>query len=181
MEVNMNKIDYLTQICMLFELWHIVYRSFLYDKFFKKTEDIVKWADSQHKFNKYFVEFLTYFTNNMELRKKLGEDFGLSLVVISQTLRKLPGPTEQSRKLLGIVPGPTAFLYLLIQGAELAYLVILIMLASLIPQPYNIIMLVAFIAITLAQKHLNKKRESIWYNLDALLCIVIFAIIQNKF
>jgi hypothetical protein len=166
---------------MLFELWHIVYRSFLYDKFFKKTEDIVKWADSQYKFNKYFVEFLTYFTNNMELRKKLGEDFGLSLVVISQTLRKLPGPTEQSRKLLGIVPGPTAFLYLLIQGAELAYLVILIMLASLIPQPYNIIMLIAFIAITAAQKRLNKKRESIWYNLDALLCIVIFAIIQNKF
>lgn len=177
----MNKIDYITQICMLYEIWHILYRLCLYNKYFKKIENVVKWADVQQKFNKYFVEFLTYFTDNIELRKKLGEDFSLSLVVISQTLRKLPGPTEQARKLLGIIPGPTAFLYLLIQGTEIAYLVTIIILASLIPQPYSIIMLIAFIAISVAQKCLNKKKESIWYTLDALLCIIIFAIIQNKF
>lgn len=177
----MNKIDYLAQICILIELWHIIYRSFLYDKFFRETENIVKWADAQQKFNKYFVDFLAYFTQNIELRKRLGEDFGLSLVIISQTLRKLPGPTEQSKKLLGIIPGPTAFLYLLIQGVEIAYVIILLMLTSMITPPYGVITLISFSAISIAQKCLNKKKETIWFNLDALLSIVIFALIQNKF
>ena len=124
---NMNTISFLAIACICIELWHLVYYIFLYDKYFKYTSSIVKLAKNYDNFYNSFIEFSEGYTNHQELQSELKISY--FLLNISNSLSNLDAENIHRHKILSVCPMKQLVLLLLQQFIEIAYRIILTILA----------------------------------------------------
>lgn len=173
----MNAISLLANMCISIELWHLVYWNFLYEKYFKRPETIMKWAESYKKFNQYFMEFADYYAKNLDLQYALGLHFNQPLFSIIDILQQIGGERTGLHKILNICPIKYLILFLLHQVTDIVYWILLVALAIIMPAKTGLILLGIIWLLGKLQMYLNKNRRILWINLSSLLCIYIFVLV----
>lgn len=174
----MRFISIIATVCIFIELWHIVYYTFLYEKYFKHAEDVIMWAQSYDKSYKYFLEFGNYYINNPELQEVLGCSELLDTV---KSLNRTGASSVVKNKILSICTMKEFLLFLFQQSIELIYLLLIVNLATIMPGISGIILLIILLSLSTFQKHYNKDKNSIYLNIDSLFCIAMFAMFAFSF
>lgn len=177
----MNTVAVLSIICICMELWHLVYNNWLYEKYFKRPETVIKWAESYGKLHKYFIEFSDYYINNLDLQHELGENFSKPMLGIIDILQQVGGETSGRHKILNMCTMKKLSLFILQQFIELIYWIVLFIMMVVMPHGAGIAVFVIMWVLGDLQKRFNQDRKLLWLNLDAVFCIVFFVVIMCIF
>lgn len=177
----MRFISIIAIICIFIELWHIVYYTFLYEKYFKPAENVITWSQSYDKLHKHFMNFADYYVNNEELHEALGTEHYKVIKRILDLLGSIGGPTDGKHKILSLRPMKELVLFLFQQSIEIIYLLLILNLAVIMPGISGCILLIILLSLSTFQKHYNKDKNCVYLNIDSLFCIIMFAMIACRF
>lgn len=177
----MSTITLLSIICICIEAWHMVYYTILYEKYFKRPEQVILWAQSYEKLHKHFMEFSDAYVNNLDLQYALGLDFNKPLLGIVDMLQKFGGPTTVKTKILGMCSMKQLGLFLLQQFIEIVYWALLLILMWVTPGITGVIVFIILMILSELEKRLNKSKNYFYMNLDSMFCIGIFIMLAFRF
>ena len=177
----MSTITLLSIICICIEEWHMIYYTVLYEKYFKRPEQVILWAQSYEKLHKHFMEFSDAYVNNLDLQYTLGLDFNKPLLGIIEMLQQFGGSYKTKHKILGMCSIKQLGLFLLQQFIEMIYWIILLVLALITPDITGAIIFVVLMILSELEKHFNKSKNCIYMNLDSLFCIGLFVMLALRF
>lgn len=177
----MSTITLLSIICICIEAWHMVYYTVLYEKYFKRPEQIILWAQSYEKLHKHFMEFSDAYVNNLDLQYALGLDFNKPLLGIIEMLQQFGGSYKTKHKILGMCSMKQLGLFLLQQFIEIVYWTLLLILMWVTPGITGVIVFIILMILSELEKRLNKSKKYFYMNLDSMFCIGIFIMLAFRF
>lgn len=172
----MKIISVLAIICIFIEFWHIIYYTFLYDKYFRHADDVSTWAYSYNKLHKSFIDFADYYVDNEELQEALGSNHFHVVENILNLLNKTGPSSEAKKKIFEICPMKEIILFFIQQAIEVCYWFILLALAIIMPYATGIVLFVVITVLVELQKHFNKNKNTTYMVIDSLFCIILYAI-----
>lgn len=162
-------------ICIIIEFWHIFYYMFLYERYFRRIENVATWANSYDKLHKSFVEFTNHYIENEELQQVLGVGNFKIIDNILDMLNNVGPLSRTKRKIFEICSMKQIALFLLQQAIEVCYWVFIVNLAIVMPYATGIIMFLVIAILCSIQKYFNKDKNTIYMIADSLFCIVVYA------
>ena len=176
----MNIVPYLAIICIGIEIWHLVYYTLLYEKYFKYQFIVASWAENYEKFYENFINFCNDYVNNQELRERL--EISKTLVEISNIAYDLGTVTSSKRNILRLCTSKQWCLFLLQQLIEVTYWIITISFIFLIPNGAGLLLFISLSIFSKLQKIVIKKGSNyIYHIIDSFSCIIIFAFVALFF
>lgn len=172
----MSTITLLATIGIFIEVWHLVYFNFLYERYFKRPESVIKWAESYGKLHKNFIEFSDYYLENLDLQYAIGIHFNEVLLGIVKMLQEVGGESTGRHKILKICSIKQLMLFLLQQLIEIVYWFVLLLFIVFMPGIHGVCLFIVLWLIGELQKHYNKDKKLLWINVDSVFCVLIFTV-----
>ena len=176
----MNIVPYLAIICIGIEIWHLVYYTLLYEKYFKYQFMVASWAENYEKFYENFINFCNDYVNNQELRERL--NISKTLVEISNMAYDLGAIKLSKHNILRLCTSKQWCLFLLQQLIELVYWIITISFIPLIPNGGGLLIFISLWIFSKYQKKVIKDGSNyIYHIIDSFSCIIIFTFVALFF
>ena len=168
----MEAIQKIAMICIFIEVWHIIYYSFLYKKYFERTEKLILCVQTWDKLSKNYKEFCEYCTSNSGILEALGLESDMDALIYNETERDvIKYRILKSCSMRGMA------LFLIQQFIELLYYLFIILLALCLPGINGLVLFIVLMVLSSLEKHYNKDKNAIFLNIDSLLCIGLFMLV----
>ena len=171
----MSIISLLAITCIAIEVWHIVYYTFLYEKYFKYPFNVTEWAQNYELFYKNFVDFSNGYVNNLDLQYQLG--ISKPLLEVAGIISDLGPVALCKKKILELCSMKQLILVVIQQVIEMLYWAILVSYIIIMPGLCGLIMFIGLNILSKIQKTFNKNKTYIYMNIDSMACIVLYVFI----
>lgn len=175
----MNLTIKLSLICILFEIWHLFYYSYYYDKKLKYTYKVYGWAKSFKDLYITVLKFSNEYKNNIELQYKLR--FNEQMAKLDEIFNEPSYGIVGSNKVLTLCTVKQLCTMFIVSVLEVIYWTIIGILALSLPKKQCIVLIGTMLILSKLQSILNKNNDKIYHILDSIACIIIFMIIIYKF
>lgn len=175
----MNLITKLSFICILFEIWHLFYYSYYYDKKLRYTNKVYGWAKSFKDLYITVLKFSNEYKNNIELQYKLR--FNEQIAKLDEIFKDSSYGIVGSNKILTLCTIKQLCMMFLVSILEVVYWTIVSVLALSLPKKQCVILIATMLILSKLQSILNKNNDKIYHILDSIACITIYMIIIYKF
>lgn len=178
-----NTIRTLLVICICIELWHIVYYIFLYDKYFRRIENIINCAKSFDDLHNSVMRFVECYLYSIDVQDKLGFDFSHSLRTILHFLRHTGDRISKRQEILQLCSLKQMFSFLFQQTVEVLYLIVsyIVILSITLTVSYHIGIILFIILIIVKKLKRCVNNNAFLLTIISVFCISIFSLIVCKF
>lgn len=174
----MNLITKLSLICILFEIWHLFYYSYYYDKKLRYTYKVYGWAKSFRDLYITVLKFSNEYKNNIELQYKL--KFNEQIAKLDEIFKESSYGIVGSNKILTLCTVKQLCTMFLVSIIEVVYWIIIGILALSLSKKQCILLIGTMLILSKLQSIFNKNNDKIYHILDSIGCIVIYMIIIYK-